>query len=195
LPQLAIDILLSAGVPFCPLPAAHPDPSHQKALLEHLQSLFPKVIVVTDVAGRAHTSDLVPSLKAIMFGDLLTTAATLNVASKTPYRPSPSDAVALMLTSGSTGKPKAVMLRHSTVLSSCRGKAATNGTSYKTPLFNWIAFDHVASLTEIHIHALLIDAPYVSHSMMQRTYLFYRQSIPYFFRSHRAQAVPAARAV
>jgi long-subunit acyl-CoA synthetase (AMP-forming) len=117
--------------------------------------------VVTDAAGRAHTSELLPSLKAIMFGDLLTTAATMNVTSEVPHHPGPSDVVALMLTSGSTGKPKAVVLRHSTILSSCRGKTAHHGTSSNTPLFNWIAFDHVASLTEIHVHALLIDAPCV----------------------------------
>jgi acyl-CoA synthetase (AMP-forming)/AMP-acid ligase II len=59
---------------------------------------------------------------------------------------------------GSTGKPKAVALRHGQILASVSGKSKHHGTSSASRFLNWIAFDHVASIIEIHIHALLIDA-------------------------------------
>jgi long-subunit acyl-CoA synthetase (AMP-forming) len=60
--------------------------------------------------------------------------------------------------SGSTGKPKVVPLRHDQILASCSGKSNHHRTSSESRFLNWIAFDHVASIIEIHIHALLIDA-------------------------------------
>lgn len=66
---------------------------------------------------------------------------------------------------GSTGQPKAVVLRHAQIISSCRGKLAHHLTSHQSRFLNWIAFDHVACLTEIHIHALLANAEYVEPAM------------------------------
>lgn len=152
-------------MPFCPLPAPHPDPSRQTALLEHLQSLFLNLVVLTNAAGAALTSSLVPSLKCLVLEHIsLTTPSDASGAHT--HRAKPSDAVAFMLTSGSTGKPKAVVLRHSNFLSSCAGKSKHHGTSSTTAFLNWIAFDHVASLSEIHIHAMLVDAPYVYHGLI-----------------------------
>jgi acyl-CoA synthetase (AMP-forming)/AMP-acid ligase II len=94
-------------------------------------------------------------LKCLVLEDLPASADS----HASPHQAQPSDAVAFMLTSGSTGKPKAVVLRHSNFIASCAGKAKHHGTSSETPFLNWIAFDHVASLSEIHIHALLVDAP------------------------------------
>lgn len=62
---------------------------------------------------------------------------------------------------GSTGQPKAVVLCHSQLLSSSRGKATLHLTSHQSCFLNWIAFDHVAAVSEIHIHALLVNAKYV----------------------------------
>jgi acyl-CoA synthetase (AMP-forming)/AMP-acid ligase II len=67
---------------------------------------------------------------------------------------SADDIAALMLTSGSTGNAKAVVLTHGMVLAAVEAKSAKNDTSAETVFFNWIGFDHVASLTEVHLHAM-----------------------------------------
>ncbi|KAL8705815.1 MAG: hypothetical protein Q9201_001102 [Fulgogasparrea decipioides] len=61
----------------------------------------------------------------------------------------------LMLTSGSTGNAKAVCLRHGQLLRSIRGKSEHHGTSKSDSFLNWIGLDHVANLTESHLHAML----------------------------------------
>ena len=104
---------------------------------------------------------LVPGLEVLDVESIerLTPAASSDIF---PARkPSPQEPVAFMLTSGSTGNSKAVVLRHSNFLSSCNGKSVHHGTSSSSVFFNWIAIDHVASLSEIHIHALLVDAKFV----------------------------------
>ena len=64
----------------------------------------------------------------------------------------------LMLTSGSTGYAKAVCLRHGQIISAIGGKAKYHGTSNATIFFNWIGMDHVANLTEIHLHAMMLGS-------------------------------------
>ncbi|KAJ3564723.1 hypothetical protein NPX13_g7745 [Xylaria arbuscula] len=64
----------------------------------------------------------------------------------------------LMLTSGSTGNAKAVCLTHRQVLSAVRGKSEMRALPPGRPFLNWIGLDHVASLIEIHIPALWLDA-------------------------------------
>ena len=64
------------------------------------------------------------------------------------------DTAAMMLTSGSTGKSKAVCLSHGQILAALEGKlsvVALHGESF----LNWIRLDHVASLIEIHLQAIL----------------------------------------
>ena len=61
----------------------------------------------------------------------------------------------LMLTSGSTGNAKAVCLRHGQLLRSINGKSKHHGTNKLDSFLNWIGLDHVANLTESHLHAML----------------------------------------
>ncbi|KAI4170001.1 MAG: hypothetical protein LQ346_008908 [Caloplaca aetnensis] len=61
----------------------------------------------------------------------------------------------LMLTSGSTGNAKAVCLRHGQLLRSIKGKSEHHGISKSDSFLNWIGLDHVANLTESHLHAML----------------------------------------
>ncbi|KAI6784037.1 uncharacterized protein J7T54_004583 [Emericellopsis cladophorae] len=68
----------------------------------------------------------------------------------------PMDIAALMLTSGSTGNAKAVTLRHGQVLAAVEGKHAHHSTAAGSVFLNWVGMDHVASLTEIHLHAMLL---------------------------------------
>ncbi|KAF5879006.1 putative thioesterase domain protein [Botrytis fragariae] len=64
----------------------------------------------------------------------------------------------LMLTSGSTGNAKAVRLTHGQILASVEGKSKAHSTRGQLPFLNWIAFDHVACVSENHLHALWVGA-------------------------------------
>ena len=70
----------------------------------------------------------------------------------------PGDLAVLMLTSGSTGYAKAVCLRHGQIIKAVKGKAEYHGNSSDSVFFNWIGIDHVANLTEIHLHAMILGA-------------------------------------
>ena len=74
------------------------------------------------------------------------------------YDKLPEDLAVLMLTSGSSGNAKAVCLRHGQIIHATNGRIAFHKTSSKDVFFNWIGFDHVANLTEIHLHAMLLGA-------------------------------------
>ncbi|GAP84749.1 putative AMP-binding & Acyl-protein [Rosellinia necatrix] len=67
----------------------------------------------------------------------------------------------LMLTSGSTGNARAVRLTHKQVFASIMAKSATRILPAGHPFLNWIGFDHVASVVEIHIPALHFDVDQV----------------------------------
>ncbi|KAM0801214.1 hypothetical protein BDR22DRAFT_804970 [Usnea florida] len=71
------------------------------------------------------------------------------------------DLAVLMLTSGSTGYAKAVCFRHGQMIKAVKGKSVHHGTSSESIFFNWIGMDHVANLTEIHLHATLLGADQV----------------------------------
>ncbi|RAH86622.1 acetyl-CoA synthetase-like protein [Aspergillus japonicus CBS 114.51] len=78
-----------------------------------------------------------------------------------------ADMAVLMLTSGSTGPCKAVGLTHQQILCSLNGKCAVFPLQNPIGAFlNWISLDHVGSLIEIHLHALLagVDQVHVSPS-------------------------------
>jgi acyl-CoA synthetase (AMP-forming)/AMP-acid ligase II/thioesterase domain-containing protein len=72
-----------------------------------------------------------------------------------------SNIAALMLTSGSTGHAKAVTLQHDQVLTALKGKSQYHGTTSEDAFLNWIGLDHVANLTEIHLHAMYLGADQV----------------------------------
>jgi len=146
-----------AGIPFCPLPALHPDASRQTLLFNHLQSLFHRPTLITLPETAQSIRLLAPDLKILEPQTL--PEGTGHTSHVFPTRiPSPDDTVCFMLTSGSTGNSKAVLLRHSNFLSSVRGKILHHNTSSSSRFLNWIAFDHVACLSEIHIHAIEANA-------------------------------------
>jgi acyl-CoA synthetase (AMP-forming)/AMP-acid ligase II len=147
-----------AGIPFCPLPALHPDPTRQSLLFIHLQSLFHKPTLVASVETIQGVRTLVPDIKALVPEELPVADPGMLSRIFPAHRPSPSDTVCFMLTSGSTGNSKAVLLRHSNLLSSIRGKIRHHGTTKHSRFLNWIAFDHVACVSEAHLQALEANA-------------------------------------
>ncbi|EDU39705.1 luciferin 4-monooxygenase [Pyrenophora tritici-repentis Pt-1C-BFP] len=72
-----------------------------------------------------------------------------------------SDIAALMLTSGSTGHAKAVTLRHGQIVAALNGKSQYHETTSEDVFLSWIGMDHVANLTEIHLHAMHLGADQV----------------------------------
>ncbi|RDB19399.1 Atromentin synthetase [Hypsizygus marmoreus] len=148
------------GIPVCPIPPLHPDQSRQILFFEHLQSLFNNPTLIGDETTIQAVVQLVPSLKSLSVSQLNSTpvneSAHLEVFPHKSH--GPDDIVCFMLTSGSTGNSKAVGLRHSNLLSSIQGKIKHHGTTSSSRFLNWIAFDHVACVSEVHLQALRADA-------------------------------------
>lgn len=147
-----------AGIPFCPLPALHPDPNRQVMLFNHLQLLFHKPTLIASKETVKGVLALVPDIKSLILEELPIADVNSSAHIFPTRRPSPKDTVCFMLTSGSTGNSKAVSLSHSNLLSSIRGKIDHHGTTAESRFLNWIAFDHVACVSEVHLQALEANA-------------------------------------
>ncbi len=65
----------------------------------------------------------------------------------TPHAPSAAAPAVLLLTSGSTGRPKGVPLTHRNLLAMAEGTIAGNGFSAADVTLNWMALDHVGSVS------------------------------------------------
>src|SRR3569833_3828433 len=63
-----------------------------------------------------------------------------------------------MLTSGSTGDSKAVTLTHRNLLASMACKTRRQALTARDIALNWISFDHVAALLEVHLVSLYAGA-------------------------------------
>ncbi|KAG6853538.1 putative NRPS-like protein biosynthetic cluster [Blastosporella zonata] len=148
------------GIPVCPIPPLHPDKSRRTLFFEHLQSLFnqPTLISTDDIIEAV--TELVPTFKSLSISKLNSIAInpSANFEIFPQKLPKADDVVCFMLTSGSTGNSKAVGLRHSNLLSSIEGKIKHHETTSASRFLNWIAFDHVACVSEIHLQALRADA-------------------------------------
>ena len=158
--------MLVVGIPVCPIPPLHPDPSRQKLFFEHLDVLFHKPTLISNVDVITTVHSVVPEFRALSL-HALNTASSGDVSHESmvypKWRPNASDVVCLMLTSGSTGNSKGVVLRHSNLLSSVRGKIKHHGTTSASRFLNWIAFDHVACVSEVHLQAIAANAQSVFH--------------------------------
>ncbi|KAL9629574.1 MAG: hypothetical protein Q9164_006823 [Protoblastenia rupestris] len=75
---------------------------------------------------------------------------------KGPYRG--SSPKVLMLTSGSSGNAKAVELQPWQIIAAAKGKSGRFDGTRNDVFLNWIGFDHVANVTECHIHAMYLCA-------------------------------------
>ena len=153
-------LLPLAGIPVCPIPPLHLDQSRQVLLFEHLQQLFNSPTFISTDDAISSVLSLVPTLKTLSISRLAAVDIHLDAYSRifpfTTFKP--DDIVCFMLTSGSTGNSKAVGLRHSNLLSCIRGKAKHHNTASSSRLLNWIAFDHVACISDVLLQALMADA-------------------------------------
>lgn len=133
----------------------------RKKHIEHLHSVLQDPLCLTreellpefesQNVLRLHTIDNIPPVDVNFNGFTLKHGLSSPVdqgSFKTP-----ESLAALMLTSGSSGHAKAVCLTHTQMLHSIASKSKEYGTG-KAPLFNWIGFDHVACITEIHMQAM-----------------------------------------
>lgn len=64
----------------------------------------------------------------------------------------------LMLTSGSTGNAKVVSLSHRQIFTAVSGKSSVKKLPAGHTFLNWVGLDHVASMVEIHLQALYVNA-------------------------------------
>ena len=76
------------------------------------------------------------------------------------------DLAMLMMTSGSTGNAKAVRLNHKQLIASIKGRVNLAKLSPEDSYFNWVGFDHVASLSETMFQAFWLGVDQVHTSPM-----------------------------
>ena len=81
----------------------------------------------------------------------------------------------LMLTSGSSGNAKAVELEATQIITAIRAKSKQIESNKNDVFLNWIGFDHVANLTECHLHAVCVCADQIhvpARDMISDPWLF-----------------------
>jgi acyl-CoA synthetase (AMP-forming)/AMP-acid ligase II/thioesterase domain-containing protein len=131
------------------------DLAQRRKHLAHLQTLLNKPVILT---SRTLVSEFLESHE-LNIRPVESLRAQPGTISSRPMPEKRGDEIAaLMLTSGSTGNAKAVPLSHSQILTSVHGKSAHHGTTSSSAFLNWIGLDHVANLTEIHLHAMSLCA-------------------------------------
>ncbi|GLA95491.1 putative NRPS-like protein biosynthetic cluster [Aspergillus tubingensis] len=153
---------LAGFLPAISTPFVH-DPAQRLKHLRHLKTLLQEPIVLTMerlVPDFLDTDELrvlpVEVLDKAVNSDGLSDTLPLCGAEKQAQDPA-----VLMLTSGSTGSAKAVPLRHGQLLTALQGKKDHHGTGPGDVFLTWVGLDHVASLCEIHLHAMSLGADQV----------------------------------
>ncbi|KAL4744740.1 hypothetical protein BDW72DRAFT_187919 [Aspergillus terricola var. indicus] len=136
------------------------DTARRRTHLLHLHAQLNQPVVLT-------SKRLIPEflgleeLRLYDVESLLSPAAKDGLIKCSGFQKLAEDVAVLMLTSGSTGSAKAVPLRHGQLLTAIQGKSSHHGTLPGDVFYNWVGLDHVASLTEIHLHALLLGSDQV----------------------------------
>ena len=137
-----------------------PDPTQREEHLQHLKRLLKDPVMLTSQRIVSHYPEV--KLLSVHTIDTLPPSRPLAdiqlpfLSLEDCHRPA-----VLMLTSGSTGNAKAVMLNTPQILSSIRGKSQNWNSADSSVLMSWIGLDHVANLTEIHLHAMFLRAEQV----------------------------------
>ena len=154
-------IILAGFVPAISTPFTN-DIEQRKKHVDHLQNLLENPVIITTQRLKSEFAGLHDNLNIWTIEKIQSRYRNTHRASYSlPNAPKQDDLAVLMLTSGSTGNAKAVGLRHAQVLVSLKGKAAHHGTRSSDVFLNWIGLDHVANLTEVHLHAMSLAAEQV----------------------------------
>ncbi|ETS74724.1 hypothetical protein PFICI_13208 [Pestalotiopsis fici W106-1] len=162
-------VIAAGGIPVVSTPFSA-DPVARGRHLHHLFEVLGDPIVITTPEYREDFDTQKSECTKMCSDDtdlLLYPASSSNSARRSGARVTsaevfdPDNVAFMMLTSGSTGGAKAVEITHGQVLASMQGKSQMLGTSKDDSFLNWVGFDHVACLTEIHLHAMYVGASQV----------------------------------
>lgn len=140
--------VLGGYVP-CPLVPVGNDPDRWATHLSHIRDLLEEPLLVTT---RPHMHHLPRKFAADIN---LLRASTPGEQDHEARR---ADPAALVLTSGSTGNAKAVVLTHDNLLASMAAKQDYHRLTASDATLNWISFDHVAALLEMHVLPMYVGA-------------------------------------
>ncbi|WP_394850836.1 non-ribosomal peptide synthetase [Pendulispora brunnea] len=140
--------VLGGYVP-CPLVPIRNDAERWAKHLAHIDTLLEKPLFIST---GALVGDL-PGVQAADLDELRTGTPRDHVHAAKPHDPA-----LLVLTSGSTGNSKAVVLTHGNLIASMAGKKERHELTAADVTLNWISFDHVAALLEMHLLPLYAGA-------------------------------------
>lgn len=152
-------VIRSGYLPAISIPFS-PDAVQREEHLQHLKKLLKDPVMLTT----RRTASQFPEVNNLSLHTIeaLPSSKPLVGFQSPPLIPVKSDRPAvLMLTSGSTGNAKAVPLDTPQMINSIRGKSESWNSTTSSVLLSWIGLDHVANLTEIHLHAMLLGAEQV----------------------------------
>ncbi|KAI9844989.1 MAG: putative NRPS-like protein biosynthetic cluster [Sclerophora amabilis] len=151
-------VIVAGYVPAISTPFVNDHEQRRKHLV-HVNSVLRKPVILT-------TQNLVPEFLDVDQLNIQPIEAFQEPNGSEPTRDDGStkqddDLAVLMLTSGSSGSAKAVCLRHGQIVKAVQGKSTYHGTDSGDTFLNWIGMDHVANLTEVHLHAMNLGAEQV----------------------------------
>lgn len=127
---------------------------HRKQHLLHPRELFDNAICLT----RSTLRDQFPDDPILRLQEVDRFPTPPRSESDRVPRAKQQGLALLMLTSGSTGHAKAVCLTHKQILAALAGKSSFLPVENRFALLNWIRFDHVTSLVEIHLQTMFTGA-------------------------------------
>ncbi|PGH18528.1 hypothetical protein AJ79_00305 [Helicocarpus griseus UAMH5409] len=141
-------------------PAFVNDLNQRRKHILHLKSLLNEPLILTS-DRLVHEFLDIEGLRIVTVESLvnqLPNGISSGHTTSSGHKKESEDAAILMLTSGSTGNAKAAVLRNSQIKAAVAGKIAHHGTNQRDVFLSWVALDHVASLCQIHLHALALGA-------------------------------------
>ena len=152
-------VVVAGYVPAVSTPFVN-DLDQRRKHLVHLNSLLKRPVVLTNRRLAPEFLGLdelrISTVESLHLRDGNAPGAQHDGAAKAP-----EDLAVLMLTSGSTGNAKAVCLRHGQMIRAVQGKSQHHDIREGDVFLNWIGLDHVANLTEVHLHAMHLGSEQV----------------------------------
>ena len=150
-------VLYAGGIPAISTPFVK-DKQQREQHIRHLNTILQEPICLTrlnllgDFMGQEYLN--------IHTVEALSSSKQLDAQPVPAQHPSTSESeiALLMLTSGSTGNAKVVSLCHRQILTAISGKFSVKKLPAGRPFLNWVGLDHVASMVEIHLQALYVNA-------------------------------------